>query len=88
MSAWAVICRIFGHSRCADEAIERCSPRVFGESHPLGRSGLALGSRLDRHAHDSVLILDQHGSPPLTRGGEQPPGQPPPIVVLDQAARA
>src|SRR6516162_8062839 len=37
---------------------------VFGESHPLGRSGLALGSGLDRHAHDSVLILDQHGSPP------------------------
>src|SRR5206468_11557282 len=46
---------------------------VFGEPHPLGRSGLALGSGLDRHAHDSVLILDQHGSPPLSCGGEQPP---------------
>src|SRR5262249_18746771 len=44
---------------------------VFGESHPLGRSGVALGSRLDRHAHDSVLILDQHGSPPLKGGREK-----------------
>src|SRR5262249_5481126 len=45
---------------------------VFGEPHPLGRARLALCSMLDRHAYDSVLILDRHGSPPC--GGEQPPG--------------
>src|SRR5262249_61214739 len=39
--------------------------RVFGEPHPLGWSGLALGRRLD-HIHDGALILAQHGAPPMT----------------------
>src|SRR5262249_16915115 len=76
---------------------------VFGESHPLGRSDLAPGSRLDRRAHDTVLILDHHASAspitgfavlppralPLRRVGvNSPDPRTPPTGVLDQAARA